>query len=887
MSNVNLLTGNDGSNVLQGSSGADLIYGYNPDGPQSQVTSITATRVASGLDQPLFAVTPPGDTTQLFIVEKTGLIEILDLGTGQILPSPFLDVSGQIVTVGEEGLLGLAFDPNYAQNGFIYINLVNPSGDTEIRRYHVSADPNAIDPASATQVISIDQPNASNHKGGWLGFGPDGYLYAALGDGGGGGDTFHNGQNMDSLLGKMLRLDVHADAFPGDAGRNYAIPADNPFVGVAGADEIWALGLRNPWRPSFDRATGDFYIADVGQDTREEIDIGVKGANYGWNAFEGPSAFPGGDAVSGGTLTFPIYSYDHTVGHAITGGYVYRGPSDGLQGQYFFADFIDDRIFTLHFDGTSWVATERTSQITTDVGSIDSPSSFGQDGLGNLYVVDFDGEVFRLTPNVNSADQGDDLSGLGGNDLLFGGAGNDTLRGGDGNDELQGGAGADMLFGNADNDLLFGAGGDDTLDGGAGADTMVGGVGNDVYFVDSTGDTVVENPNEGNDVVYSTIGYTLPANVDALVLMAGAGPINGDGNGADNYIAGNSNDNVIDGKGGDDTMIGGAGNDIYVVDSTSDLVMENPNEGNDIVYASVDYTIGGNIESVVLIEGAGNINAAGNNADNALVGNFGNNTLDGKSGDDTMIGGAGNDIYYVDSTSDLVIENPNEGNDIVYASVDYTIGANIESVVLIEGAGNINAAGSNTDNALIGNSSDNTLDGKGGNDTMIGGAGNDIYFVDSTSDLVVENPNEGNDIVYASVDYTIGPNVESLVMVEGAGNINGSGSNVDNAIVGNAGDNVIDGKGGHDLLTGNAGNDTFVFASGQASGDAIVDFNGNGASAGDSFRFTGFGTAGQGATFTQIGATNQWQIHSGLDAHDEVITLLNGPTVHASDYVFV
>jgi hypothetical protein len=425
----------------------------------------------------------------------------------------------------------------------------------------------------------------------------------------------------------------------------------------------------------------------------------------------------------------------------------------------------------------------------------------------------------------------------------------------------------------------------DTFTSGAGAVGMIGGAGNDTYYVNNVADLVIENANQGNDIVYSTVGYTLPGNVESLVLIQGAGAINGAGNSADNYIAGNSDNNSLDGKGGNDTLVGGLGNDIYVIDSTSDLVTENPNEGNDIVYASVDYTIGPNIESVVLIEGAGNINAAGNGTANALVGNSGNNTLDGKGGDDTMRGGAGNDIYFIDSTSDLVVENPNEGNDIVYASVDYTIGANVESVVLIEGAGNINAAGSNTANALVGNSGNNTLDGKGGDDTMRGGGGNDIYFVDSTSDLVVENPNEGNDIVYAAVDYTIGANVESLVLT-GNGNINGSGSNVDNAIVGNSGNNVIDGKGGHDLLTGNAGNDTFVFANGQASGDAIADFNGNGASAGDSLRFTGFGTAAQGATFTEIGATNQWQIHSGLDGHNEVITLQNSASVHPSDYLF-
>jgi glucose/arabinose dehydrogenase len=441
-----LIVGDDGSNSLAGTAGQDLIYGFNPTGTQGQVGSIAATRVASGLSQPLYAVAAPGDPDRLFLVEKTGQIKILDLDTGQVLATPFLDVSGQISTDSESGLLGLACHPNYAQNGFFYVNLINTSGDTEIRRYQVSADPNRADAASSTLVITIDQPaGLGNHKAGWLDFGPDGHLYAALGDGGGGGDPFNNGQNVDTLLGKILRLDVNGDAFPGDATRNYAIPADNPFVGAAGADEIWALGLRNPWRASFDRGLGDFYIADVGQSSWEEVNLGQAGANYGWDVFEGPDVFAGG-TPAGGSAVAPIHFYDRNVGRSITGGYVYRGESDGLQGQYFFADFVSGRIFTLSFNGASWVAVDRTSQIAPDAGAIDNPSSFGQDGFGNLYVVDFDGEVFRLTPVAAATDEHDTLNGMGGNDMLFGGAGNDSLDGGSGNDTLIGGAGIDRFM---------------------------------------------------------------------------------------------------------------------------------------------------------------------------------------------------------------------------------------------------------------------------------------------------------------------------------------------------------------------------------------------------------------------------------------------------------
>ena len=328
-------------------------------------------------------------------------------------------------------------------NGLFYLNLINMSGDTEIRGYHVSANPNVAEPAS-TPILTIDQPSFSNHKGGWIGFGPDGYLYAALGDGGSGGDPLGSGQNINSLLGKILRVDVHGDDFPVDPTRNYAVPADNPFVGSDGLDEIFAFGLRNPWRPSFDRGLGDFYIADVGQGQWEEIDIGQSSANYGWNTFEGPVPFPGGAPLTGASAVAPIYSYNHSVGKSITGGYVYRGEGEALQGQYFFADFVQGKVFTLRFDGSSWVAAERTAQIVANVGAVNNPSSFGEDGRGNLYVVDFDGEIFKLTPMGSSADQADVLRGLDGTDMLFGGSGNDTLDGGAGADTLIGGPGMDM-----------------------------------------------------------------------------------------------------------------------------------------------------------------------------------------------------------------------------------------------------------------------------------------------------------------------------------------------------------------------------------------------------------------------------------------------------------
>jgi glucose/arabinose dehydrogenase len=439
---ANLIIGNDGSSTLQGSAGADYVYGYNPDGPQSQASAITTTRVATGLTQPLFVAAAPGDGSRLFIVEKGGLIKILDLISGQVLATPFLDLTGQISGGGEQGLLGLAFDPDYASNGRFFVQLTNNTTlDSEIRRYQVSANPNVANPASVTPILTIDQPAGQfSHRAGWLGFGPDGYLYAAHGDG-----VVHiNSQDTTSLLGKILRLDVSgADAFPADPNRNYVIPPSNPFVGIAGADEIFAYGLRNPWRASFDRMNGEFYIADVGAGEWEEIDIGRSGYNYGWSAYEGPDELFGNP---NGTPVFPVYAYDHSVGQSVTGGYAYRGSSEALHGQYFFADFVQGKVFTLRFNGSAWVATERTGQISTTAGTIGNVSSFGEDARGNLYLVDFDGDIFRLNPAGSSADQNDVLRGLAGDDALFGGSGMDSLEGGANNDVLFGGPGSDTAL---------------------------------------------------------------------------------------------------------------------------------------------------------------------------------------------------------------------------------------------------------------------------------------------------------------------------------------------------------------------------------------------------------------------------------------------------------
>ena len=286
----------------------------------------------------------------------------------------------------------------------------------------------------------------------------------------------------------------------------------------------------------------------------------------------------------------------------------------------------------------------------------------------------------------------------------------------------------------------------------------------------------------------------------------------------------------------------------------------------------------------LVLQGSADLQGYGNSQSNAIVGNTGNNILNGEAGANSMYGGAGNDVYFVDDAGDVVIENANEGNDTVYASIDYGLTANVDNLIL-QGSANLQAYGNNGVNALFGNSGNNILNGEGGADHMFGGAGNDVYVVDNVGDLVVEAVGAGNDTVYASVNYALTANVDNLILQEGSA-VQATGNSGVNAIFGNSGNNTLDGGGGADVLIGGAGNDTFVFNVGQANGDTIIDFAGNGAGAGDTLTFVGFGTAAQGATLTQIGASNQWLIHSGIGGADETITLLNGATVDASDVLF-
>ncbi|MEY4765758.1 MAG: hypothetical protein RI907_2431, partial [Pseudomonadota bacterium] len=503
----------------------------------------------------------------------------------------------------------------------------------------------------------------------------------------------------------------------------------------------------------------------------------------------------------------------------------------------------------------------------------------------------------------------DTLYGGAGNDLLDGGTGTDSMEGGTGNDTYQvdattdvikelanegldgvnssvtytlpanvenltlittavisgtGNALDNVLTGNSAANTLTGGTGNDTLTGGASNDTLVGGVGNDTYVIDVSTDVITENANEGTDTVFSPVTYSIASlpNLEHITLT-GSNTINATGNAAANILTGNAGANTLSGGTGIDTLIGGAGNDTYVVDNLADVVTESFNEGTDLVQSSVTYTLTANVENLTLTTTSA-ISGTGNDLDNLLTGNtgvntltggLGNDTLDGGTGADSLVGGLGNDTYVVDNTTEKLTENAAEGTDLVKAGVSWTLAANFEHLTLT-GSSTINGTGNAADNWLIGNGAINTLTGGLGNDTLdggvgadslVGGAGNDIYFVDSTTEKLTENLNEGTDTVRSMVTWTLGANFEHLTL-EGSNAINGTGNTLSNALTGNAMANTLTGAGGNDTFRGGLGTDT-LNSSSTTSNDTYIWGRGEGADA-----------------LTDTGGVDQLQILAGVTA---------------------
>ena len=350
----------------------------------SQSISLGTQEVARGLDNPVYLTAPSGDS-RLFVVEQPGRIRIID--NGRLVEKPFLDITGKVGYGGERGLLSVAFHPLYRSNGFLFVNYTDKNGDTHVERYSVSSDRNVLDPTTAKLILAIDQPY-SNHNGGLVMFGPDGMLYFGMGDGGSQRDPHNNGQNPNALLGKLLRINVDRDD-------PYSIPSGNPYARGGGKGEVWAIGLRNPWRFSFDKPTGLLYIADVGQDKYEEVNIAPAnrpGVNYGWSAMDGPDCFKS-SACNKSQFQQPALTYTHDSGTcSIIGGFVYRGRAiPEIVGQYFYSDYCNSWVRSLSY------ANDKVSAYHQWIdGGLGSIVSFGEDSQGELYICSSNGRVYRI-----------------------------------------------------------------------------------------------------------------------------------------------------------------------------------------------------------------------------------------------------------------------------------------------------------------------------------------------------------------------------------------------------------------------------------------------------------------------------------------------------------
>ncbi len=368
-----------------------IMIAMTPAAAQLAEVALRTDAFAQGFSSPLFLTHAGDDSGRVFVVEQGGVVRIVD-ADGSPRATPFLDISNLTRGGGEQGLLGLAFHPRFATNGEVYASYTRLNGNSVVSRLRLSSDPDVVDLSSLEVLLTVGQP-FTNHNGGHLAFGPDGFLYLGLGDGGAGGDPNNNGQRPNTLLGTLLRLDIDRAA----TGLAYAIPADNPFVGNSqGRDEVWAFGLRNPWRFSFDRQTGDLFIGDVGQNAREEIDFqpasSSGGENYGWRLMEGGECFQPSTGCEDPSLVRPVIDYGRDEGLSVTGGYRYRGSAQpALAGVYLFGDFGSGRIWgaTPRADG-SW---QRRLLLQSGL----SISSFGEDQAGELYVIDyFAGTILRL-----------------------------------------------------------------------------------------------------------------------------------------------------------------------------------------------------------------------------------------------------------------------------------------------------------------------------------------------------------------------------------------------------------------------------------------------------------------------------------------------------------
>jgi Ca2+-binding RTX toxin-like protein len=778
---VNVLTGNDGANTLDGGAGNDTMSGG------------------------------AGDDT--YIVDSTGdvLAEAALGGTDTVQSSVSYT-------------LGVNFE-NLTLTG---TGAINATGNTDVNILTGNSGNNTLNGLAGADTMAG-------------GAGDDTYVVDNTGDSiteltGEGNDTVQSSTSytLGAFLENLTLTGAGSINGTGNADANVLTGngGNNTLDGAAGADTMIG-GLGN-----------DVYLVDDAGDLVSEAlnggtDTVRTAVSYTLSANIENLTLLGSDIINGTGNTATNVITGNDAANTLDGGAGVDTLIGGLGDDTYVVDVLGDVVSEQAAEGNDTVMTGITYTLGNNIENLTLTGVTAINGTGNAAV------------NILTGNSGNNtLNGLAGADTMIGSLGDDTYVVDDAGDTISENAaeGTDTVqasfsytlaanvenllltgtaaingTGNAAVNVLTGNSANNTLDGAAGADTMIGGLGDDTYMIDDVADTIVELANGGLDSVNSGISYVLAANIENLTLT-GVAAINGTGNAGVNRLTGNSAANTLDGGAGPDAMIGGDGDDTYVVDDVNDVVIENVNEGNDTIQASISYNMSSllNIENLTLT-GVAAINATGNTSDNVINGNTAINTIDGGQGADTMAGGAGDDVYFVDNAGDVVSENSGEGNDIVFSSVTHTLSANVERLTLT-GTGDNDATGNGSVNVLTGNIGNNTLDGGAGADTMIGGAGDDVYVVDVGTDVISEAASEGSDTVMSSNSYTLGANLEALVLTS-SGNINGSGNALDNTLTGNTGNNVLNGLAGADTMIGGAGNDTYIVDN---AGDVVSENSGEG-----------------------------------------------------------
>jgi len=820
-------------------------------------------RVGAGLaGGPLFTLEVPDGSGRMYVVEKSGTIRILDPATGTIAATPFLSVAGEVATSGEQGLLGFALSPDFATSGAFYIYMTNTSGDNEVRRYSIlPGNMNQADPTTADRILLLPHPGATNHNAGWIDFGPDNLLYIPTGDGAVGA----NAQSLSSPLGKVLRIDPSSDAFPADPDRDYAIPAGNPYAGaIAGLDEIWASGLRNPFRASFDTLTGNLWIGDVGEGTLEEINLapaGQAGLNFGWNLQEGTSG------ANNAAFTRPVAEYGHGSGpfqgNSITGGLVYRGPIAGLDGQYVFADFFDE-LWSVPVgslvQGTTLPSsgfTLRDTAFTPNIGTINQITSFATDAAGNLYITDLGGEIFRVQPSATPNFAGGSLTveiGAGevpGEDRLGFAAGTVATSNGTnfGSQISVGGVpvgtiapgctGANgeplvVLFSSGATQATIGALVQAITYSNASATPTPGTRSVAIRLNDGAGtgaggqDTTIVTTAVA---VSAGLGGELNGTPDDDVLVGGVGGDTLDG------LAGSDR---LFGAGGSDTLSGGDGDDILDTGTGTDTL--HGNGGNDGFYFGANLDAGDQVDG-----GAGTIDQVGLQGDYSVGLTLGAGSLINTEmlvllpGSDTRFGDPGTNVYsYNLTTSDANVVG---GQNFIVSFNTLRAGENVTFNGAAETDGTFLTFGGFGNDRLTGGAGDDgfyfgldrfgsgdALDGRGGSLDQLGLQGdyagaNAVVFgagqlggVEMIVCLTAADARfNGNQALLFSYDLTMNEgNLANgqLLMISANTLVAGESLAFDGSAETDGGRYTVFSGGGDDTLVGSAGADTFFGAAG-------------------------------------------------------------------------